>query len=311
MTNIVNKPEHFEELKLTVCVVTYNQEQYVSNCLSSIVNQKVDCPFNIIVSDDGSTDGTQKIIREFAKEYPDLIVPIVGASNVGPFGNYKKVHKLAQGKYVSHMDGDDYMLPGKLQQQINLLESNKEISMVAHRMLLSRNEKIVGRTKILPDVIDLQGLILSHPGFLNSSIMYRRSYASELFSISEDFIDFYTYVYLAKKGAIAFLNKDLGVYRMSIGISSSLNLMPKIQQAIDLAASSIRDKKVISKARYRQYRSYALASLYADRNDGTKAFCEGMHVNSDGASDRALPIAIRLSPKLIRLCYSIYKRIRI
>src|SRR5450759_3411095 len=67
--------------KVSVCVVTYNQEKFIRQCLQSIVDQETDCDFEVIVGDDCSTDGTRDIVREFAERYPTMIKVILQDTN--------------------------------------------------------------------------------------------------------------------------------------------------------------------------------------------------------------------------------------
>lgn len=62
--------------KLSVCVITYNQKEYIRQCLQSIVDQETDFDFEVIVGDDCSTDGTRAIVQEFARRYPKVVKPI-------------------------------------------------------------------------------------------------------------------------------------------------------------------------------------------------------------------------------------------
>ncbi|MDZ3990440.1 hypothetical protein PspTeo4_01112 [Pseudomonas sp. Teo4] len=64
-------------LKVSVCIVTYNQERYIAQCLQSIVDQEVSFDFEVLVSDDASSDRTPEIISEFSRQYPDLIKPFL------------------------------------------------------------------------------------------------------------------------------------------------------------------------------------------------------------------------------------------
>ena len=64
-------------LKVSVCIVTYNQERYIAQCLQSIVDQVVGFDFEVLVSDDASSDRTPEIISEFARRYPNLIKPFL------------------------------------------------------------------------------------------------------------------------------------------------------------------------------------------------------------------------------------------
>ena len=125
-----------QEIKVSVCVVTYNQERYIAECLQSLVDQETNFNFEVIVSDDCSTDRTPEIIKDFQRRYPNIIKPILHKKNMGAYKNFIFVHKQAKGKYVAHMDGDDYALPGKLQIQADYLDHNAECNIVWTHILV-------------------------------------------------------------------------------------------------------------------------------------------------------------------------------
>ena len=59
--------------KVSVCIITFNHKHYIKRCLDSILNQEVNFDFEVIVGDDLSTDGTRKLVQEYAKNYPEII----------------------------------------------------------------------------------------------------------------------------------------------------------------------------------------------------------------------------------------------
>ena len=128
--------------KLSVCVVTYNQEGYIRECLQSIINQTTNFEYEILVSDDCSSDQTKFIIEDFAKLYPSIVKPHYHKKNIGAFQNFTYVHSLASGEYIAHLDGDDLMLPGKLQTQYEFMAANPNCMISWHRMIIddSANE---------------------------------------------------------------------------------------------------------------------------------------------------------------------------
>lgn len=249
-------------IKVSVCVVTYNQEKYIRECLQSIVDQETDFDFEVIVSDDCSTDGTRSVVNEFAKKYSDLVHAVPHEKNIGAFKNYRNVHRLATGEYVAHVDGDDCLYPGKLLKQVRYLDANENCVLVAHRMAVSNSNRQVNVTRRNPQTISLEELLLGHPLFLNSSIMYRRDRVGNIFFANNDFIDYYVYVNAALRGDIGFLNDILGRYLSNVGISSKRDLMPYIQEAINLAEDNL-PPKVLDMARAKQYLSYAVSALKA------------------------------------------------
>ena len=120
------------------CTV-YNHEPYLRQCLDGFVMQKTSFPFEAIVHDDASTDGSAAIIREYAEKYPDIIKPIYETENQYSKhdGSLRRAMDDAMhpdSKYVALCEGDDYWTdPEKLQIQVDFLESHPEYSMCFHR----------------------------------------------------------------------------------------------------------------------------------------------------------------------------------
>lgn len=125
-----------EDVKVTVWLSTYNQAPYVAQALDSILMQKTSFPFEIVAADDCSTDGTQAIILDYQRRYPDRIVTYFTNPNVG---GCRKLcdcidKGLFRGKYLSYLEGDDYWLgEDRLQTLVDFLEGHPEYSRVAHR----------------------------------------------------------------------------------------------------------------------------------------------------------------------------------
>lgn len=118
------------------CTV-YNHEAFLRQCLDGFVMQKTTFPFEAIVHDDASTDGSADIIREYAEKYPQIIKPIYETENQWAKGTISKnmdavMHPAS--KYIAHCEGDDYWIdPQKLQIQVDFLESHPDYSMCFHR----------------------------------------------------------------------------------------------------------------------------------------------------------------------------------
>lgn len=120
-------------MKLSVIVVTYNHEKYIRQAIESILNQKVDFQYKIIIADDASTDKTPQIIKEFQKNYPDKIFPIFNEKNLGVLKNVLNIMKHIQTDFIAFLDGDDYWTHEfKLQKQIDFLESNIDFNGCFH-----------------------------------------------------------------------------------------------------------------------------------------------------------------------------------
>lgn len=208
--------------KVSVCVVTYNQEKYIRECLQSIVDQETDFDFEVIVGDDFSTDGTCEIVTEFSNRYPNLIKLILNEKNVGAAYNYKAVHDLAIGEYIAHCDGDDSWLPNKLQRQAEVLDKNPLASQCwtcARRIDDSGNYLGVFPSKLSrllnPVVITPKHIALSYALVgQHSSHMYRRVFKPS-FDPNSPILDYWIAFNLSLKGVSIYLKDVLSNYRLT------------------------------------------------------------------------------------------------
>ena len=122
------------QLVLTVLCTSYNQVDYIRECLEGIVMQKCSYKWEAIVHDDASTDGTQDVIREYAVKFPNIIKPILQTENQfsKKDGSLRRILlEACKGKYIANLEGDDYWTdPLKLQKQLDYLESHPECGLV-------------------------------------------------------------------------------------------------------------------------------------------------------------------------------------
>lgn len=212
------------EIQVSVCVVTYNQEEYIAECLESLVSQKTNFKFEIIVGEDCSTDNTRAVVQQYANKYPNLIVPLFYEKNVGAVENVKQVYKKAQGKYIAHMDGDDMALPNKLQKQFDIMEENPQAIICSHNVLEicdndTRQSEYWNHPKGEYNLLDL---IKKLPFFAHSSKIFRVKEDVDLSSVlsNKDALDIELHLYQSTKGSIMHLDENLGVYRTGVGISA-------------------------------------------------------------------------------------------
>lgn len=118
-----------DEIMVSVPMLVYNHEKTVARAIESILKQKTQYRYEIIVADDASTDNSPNIIREYARKYPDIIVPVLREKNLGMQDNNIETLKLCRGKYISGCEGDDYWLTeDKMEKQISFLENNPDYS---------------------------------------------------------------------------------------------------------------------------------------------------------------------------------------
>lgn len=164
-------------IMVSISCLVYNHEKYLRQCLDGFVNQKTTFKFEVLIHDDASTDGSANIIREYEKNYPEIIKPIYQKEN-----QYSKKIKIswkyqyprAKGKYIALCEGDDYWTdPNKLQQQFDMMEKDNSISMCVHTVCyVGENGKSMG--KILPNPIGTNRIITSQD--LIHGMMFEKFY---------------------------------------------------------------------------------------------------------------------------------------
>lgn len=211
--------------KITICVVSYNQETFIELCLNSIVTQECDYDFEILVSDDCSTDNTGLIIADFEQRFSNITV-LKRNNNIGALENFKQTHEAATGDFICHCDGDDYWLPGKLQKQAEFLMLNPNCNIVWTRMMIRNDALDLDKPDLLTDGITSKKFfrndIIQFVAIgLHSSKMYRKK---SLNYGGFPIVDYFANVQHVADGYATFASDEVfGVYRAGIGIASSGN----------------------------------------------------------------------------------------
>lgn len=138
---------------VSVHIITYNQVDFITDTLMSALEQDYD-NLEVVVSDDGSTDGTVDMILKFAEKYPDRLVPIVGGANLGITGNSNRALARCSGKYIAFQGGDDVLYPGKIRKQVEWMESRESRVISGHDVEVfdSKTRKILGiKRQMMPN----------------------------------------------------------------------------------------------------------------------------------------------------------------
>lgn len=200
---------------VSVCVVTYNHEKYIEKCLQSVIDQQTTFNFELIVCDDCSTDGTWEIIEKLASKYPAIMKPYRHAKNIGARNNYVFAHRLAISEYVAHLDGDDYWMPTKLQEQAAFLVKHNECSAAyTNASVISKDSQVIGVfNRDIKNIFDGNYLLEKGNFLCHSSMMYRAKYGDEFLKTNGDFIDYHIHITLSELGAIGYLNEEFVAYR--------------------------------------------------------------------------------------------------
>lgn len=144
---IANWSGNIDKPVVSICCITYNHEKYIEDAIKGFLIQETDFPFEILIHDDASTDGTQKIIAQYQDQYPNVIKAILQTEN-----QYSKnirptidiLYPKAKGKYIALCEGDDYWIsPNKLQKQYSYMKSNQNVSLTFHTAIVVRDGKTI------------------------------------------------------------------------------------------------------------------------------------------------------------------------
>lgn len=122
-----------EDVKVTLVCITYNHEDVLAEALESFVAQKTLFRYQVFVGDDNSTDRTPEILAEYAKNYPDIIIPFYREHNLGAQRNLVDLCERASSPYIAFCEGDDYFVDDyKLQKQYDYMEENSDLRACFH-----------------------------------------------------------------------------------------------------------------------------------------------------------------------------------
>lgn len=218
-----------ERVKLSIVCITYNHARFIRDALNGFVMQKTNFPFEILVHDDASTDGTADVIREYEAKYPDLFRCVYQTENQwgkkDPCKDF--LFPMVQGKYVALNEGDDYWTDeNKLQKQVDFMELHPDFSVCFHPVIVhwdddSRTDTVfpTKKERFNKTVLTLDDL-LKHNFIQTNSVVYRwRFHQDSLNLVPRNILpgDYFLHLLHAQVGKIGFLNEVMSVYRRHRG----------------------------------------------------------------------------------------------
>lgn len=211
-----------DEIMVSIVCITYNHEKYITDAIESFLQQKTDFKYEIIIHDDASTDQTSEIIKEYETQYPDIIQGIYEKEN-----QYSKkkirfmenVYSLCRGRYLAFCEGDDFWIDiGKLQIQVEWMESHPEYSLTSHNALLWNYSE--GKVKSMNPFssdkeVSVEETVMQYNGNLpTASMVARREVVKHFKRFMEYSVgDFILQLCSLKEGKIYYFNRIMSVYR--------------------------------------------------------------------------------------------------
>lgn len=208
---------------VSVYCMTYNHEKTIAQAIEGIMQQNTDFPFELIIHDDASTDGTADIVRAYAARYPDRIRPIYQEKNQYHTCNLIKtfMHPVSRGKYIAVCEGDDYWTdPDKLQIQVAHMESDAGCTLCFHAVQqLSPDGTLMNYRPLKATGEVPASLVVKRGGLFcpTVSLLFRRDVMDTWpdFRMQADVYDYPAQVLAATMGRVQYIDRIMGVYRFA------------------------------------------------------------------------------------------------
>lgn len=217
------KPENY---LLDILMLTYNHERYIARAIESVLSQKCDFKFRLLIFDDNSIDNTSVICREFEAMYPTIIFYHRSYENLGLVRNYHKAFSLVKNKYISILEGDDYWTDRfKLSKQIGILEKDETIGLVHSSFIVTYPEGSTKKAHLGFNKFFLSGDIYDHymsgraricpltvvfrTYLYYENVNYKYYLENNLWTI-----DSFLWPAILSKSKAGYLDEETGVYRI-------------------------------------------------------------------------------------------------
>lgn len=205
-------------MKVSVWMTTYNHEKYISQCLDSILSQKTNFEFEIILGEDCSTDRTREIVIEYRNKFPDKIKLFLPEKNMGAMQIDQPTWKMCSGDYLALMNGDDFWTDeNKLQIQADLLDNDPDTVMCFHKALILNETNGTSEETVYlepTDILPAESLLNGYNPVQTSTVMHRNIVEVPEWYPELPYGDMFFYLMLSQKGKIKYTDRLMSVYRI-------------------------------------------------------------------------------------------------
>lgn len=237
----ISDPRLVGDPLVSVIVLVYNHEIYLADTLESVLTQGVDFPFEVLIGEDCSTDGSMNIALHYLAAYPGSVRIITADRNVGAFENARRLLQATRGRFIASLDGDDHWLPGKLGRQVSFLWENPDcVAVYTNAIAIDERGHEIGLfNDVGTDCFDLAA-ILRRGNFLNSSsLMYRAEIKPVLRELGDNLLDYRVHLSIARYGLLGHFGDPLVVYRVNSSGSMVANYNARVRELYWQAIQSV------------------------------------------------------------------------
>lgn len=227
-------------MKVSVLVMTYNHEKFIRQALDSVAMQETNFEYEILISEDCSTDRTREIVVAFQKEHPDKVRLLLSEKNIRSNEIVVRGIRAARGQYIAMLDGDDYWTsPYKLQKQADFLDSHPECALCFHNARIyheSSGQEGGNWTPAGQKPFSTLEDIWMGNFIATCSTMFRSGLIGDIPGWYDEFFpitDWPLHILNAEHGKIGFIDELMGVYRYhSGGLYSPFSESQKQQETL-------------------------------------------------------------------------------
>lgn len=267
---------------MSVLIPTYHQVEFVEETMASAIEQTYE-DLEIIISDDGSRDGTADLVRACARRHPDRVLALTSERNTGLAGNFNRLLGAHRGDLVAWLGGDDLMHPDKIERQVALMAARPDAAGCCHdaevfespsgRVLGRFSELYNGRRGFVEGGAELwfrvDHMVLPSSLMVRSSALPVRGYSPLLRYMNEWIFDVETF----RRGPIVPLDAVLGSYRRHPGNVTDTSAMQDALLEEGLVAVAMATARWPELARLARKRRTGLlmARALADARAGRRA----------------------------------------
>lgn len=227
-----------EGIKVSVFILTYNQEAVIGQTIESILMQQTDFPFQLVIGEDASADATLEICKSYAAKNPQQFKLLPAEKNMGLIKNFMRTLKECDGAYIAICDGDDYWTDAnKLQKQVAFLDHNEDYSIVfsLKEDLLANGEFQASKQRIMPETTSFDDLVMDNYIPSVTALFRNKTISSDPPSwiVHFPFGDWPLYLWTLLDGKkIFFMNEVMAVYRTQLG--ASFRLRKQLSNALEV-----------------------------------------------------------------------------
>lgn len=281
---ISNRLRLHAEPVVTVYMLAYGHENFIAQAIDGVLSQRCEFPFELIIGEDCSPDGTGEIVRTYQRNYPQIIRVLTARQNVGVHANAARCRHASRGEFIALCEGDDYWhCPDKLASQVEMMWSDETLS-ACHtdydRLTRFRRRKNVHRGSSVPPAQgEAYEPLLCHWTAMTATTLFRKKLIMDFmrspFYVRQwPFGDLNLLLYASLHGRFGYIDRSTATFRKvrgsatNSGFQARLCMQQALYECVEMFINAFppSPKAAITSRAIRQRRIYHAAIAAGDIN---------------------------------------------